>query len=204
MNNHNQQQQHSQQMDMADMNRKFPGMIFGSQFSQPPNNQRQSQQSSAPPPLPPPGSQMYPVTSLPPVMNGMAQPLDYQRWMAEQSFQQAQQQQVYGAAHQGAGYDQRFNPPPPQYQPQQNNHIQAQSHGNNGSSRSFGSQHQPSGDIRVSISRSPTPPSVELCTSPKFGPGPPIVTSERVKGPRGCNLFVFHLPNEITNWSALL
>lgn len=39
-----------------------------------------------------------------------------------------------------------------------------------------------------------------LPNSPKHGPGPPIVTSDRVKGPKGSNLFVFHLPNEITNW----
>jgi len=36
--------------------------------------------------------------------------------------------------------------------------------------------------------------------TPQFGPGPPIVTGEKLKGPRGCNIFVFHLPNEITNW----
>lgn len=33
-----------------------------------------------------------------------------------------------------------------------------------------------------------------------FGPGPPIITNEEVRGPKGSNLFVFHLPNETTNW----
>jgi hypothetical protein len=37
-----------------------------------------------------------------------------------------------------------------------------------------------------------------------YGPGPPIVTSNRVKGSRGCNLFVFHMPNEVTNWDLYL
>lgn len=36
--------------------------------------------------------------------------------------------------------------------------------------------------------------------TPSFGPGPPIITGHQLKGPKGCNLFVFHLPNEITNW----
>jgi hypothetical protein len=44
----------------------------------------------------------------------------------------------------------------------------------------------------------------ELFEPVPFGPGPPIVTGERLKGPRGCNLFVFHLPNEITNWDLYL
>lgn len=31
------------------------------------------------------------------------------------------------------------------------------------------------------------------------GPGPPIQTSENGQGPAGCNLFVFHIPNDMTN-----
>ncbi len=34
-----------------------------------------------------------------------------------------------------------------------------------------------------------------------IGPGPPIVTTDaNVRGPKGANLFCFHLPNEMTNW----
>ncbi|ETW08904.1 hypothetical protein H310_01396 [Aphanomyces invadans] len=31
------------------------------------------------------------------------------------------------------------------------------------------------------------------------GPGPPIQTTESGQGPPGCNLFVFHIPNDMTN-----
>lgn len=37
-----------------------------------------------------------------------------------------------------------------------------------------------------------------------LGPGPPIVTGDSERGPPGCNLFVFHLPNELTNWDLYL
>jgi len=37
-----------------------------------------------------------------------------------------------------------------------------------------------------------------------YGPGPPIITGARVRGPRGANLFCFHLPNEMTNWDLYL
>lgn len=37
-----------------------------------------------------------------------------------------------------------------------------------------------------------------------YGPGPSISTStDRICGPKGCNLFVFHLPNDMTNWLVL-
>jgi len=37
-----------------------------------------------------------------------------------------------------------------------------------------------------------------------YGPGPPITTSAVVRGDAGCNLFCFHLPNEMTNWDLYL
>ena len=37
-----------------------------------------------------------------------------------------------------------------------------------------------------------------------LGPGPPFVTGDSERGPAGCNLFVFHLPNELTNWDLYL
>lgn len=37
-----------------------------------------------------------------------------------------------------------------------------------------------------------------------YGPGQPIVTSDRLRGEPGCNLFCFHLPNEMTNWDLYL
>lgn len=49
---------------------------------------------------------------------------------------------------------------------------------------------------------SSTPP--QDASSFLLGPGPPIVTGDSERGPPGCNLFVFHLPNELTNWDLYL
>ena len=40
----------------------------------------------------------------------------------------------------------------------------------------------------------PPPPS-----EAEYGPGPPIQTSGADCGPFGCNLFVFHIPNDVSN-----
>jgi RNA recognition motif-containing protein len=37
-----------------------------------------------------------------------------------------------------------------------------------------------------------------------IGPGPSIVFGNQIRGTYGCNLFCFHLPNEMTNWDLYL
>ena len=32
-----------------------------------------------------------------------------------------------------------------------------------------------------------------------MGPGPPIQKTKNSQGPPGCNLFIFHIPNDMTN-----
>jgi hypothetical protein len=44
---------------------------------------------------------------------------------------------------------------------------------------------------------------VNNCDS-QLGPGPPIITSDVERGPYNANLFVFHLPAELTNWDLYL
>ena len=69
--------------------------------------------------------------------------------------------------------------------------------------------------IPSSVSFHPFNPTIPLgmtCSSPNSsredvvvgGPGPPIITSDEIKGPVGSNLFVFHLPSELTNWDLYL
>jgi len=52
-----------------------------------------------------------------------------------------------------------------------------------------------------------SPPSAVLQTTSSTasigGPGPPIMTGDRIKGPEGANIFIFHLPNDLTNWYFL-
>lgn len=170
------QQNPQAQMDYSEMSRKFPdSMVYG--------NQQYAKTGVPMAPMYPTMAPM-PTMAVPNMIPIQMVPMrtsadDYNRWMADN----------YQAACRGAqqqAYEQM---------PQQQATPQPLQQPSNKSQQQFGNGNHPG---RIYTSRSSSP--VDDCNSPRFGPGPPIVTSERVKGPRGCNLFVFHLPNEITNW----
>merc|ERR1719271_2381868 len=45
----------------------------------------------------------------------------------------------------------------------------------------------------------PMPAQAHFPSEAEYGPGPPIQTSNADCGPFGCNLFVFHIPNDVSN-----
>jgi hypothetical protein len=165
-----------QQVDYAEMSRKFPGMVFNNQYNlaQKPQHTMYPTMNAMPPGMMP---NIMPIPMMPAMQMGGPE-MDYSgRWMMAPDPYQNVAYRGNGGLHYDMSHQQMQQPSVP-------NMSRASSLGSMG---------------RISTSRSPTP-SIDMCSSPRFGPGPPIVTSERVKGPRGCNLFVFHLPNEITNW----
>eukprot|EP01036_Dinobryon_divergens_P039960 gene39960-52747_t len=69
-----------------------------------------------------------------------------------------------------------------------------------------GFQNRPSFELGQRAGKVPTLRESPRCAEEGhlYGPGPPIITGSRVRGPRGANLFCFHLPNEMTNWDLYL
>lgn len=73
---------------------------------------------------------------------------------------------------------------------------------------SFHYPNLPAGTIPVGITTSANASACFHSSRPRspedMGPGPSITTSDEIKGPPGANLFVFHLPNELSNWDLYL